>query len=246
MPQLYADRDEAGRVLGAAVAAHLHGCPPGDGRAAPLVLALPRGGVPVGRWVAEAVGGHLDLVVARKIGAPWQPEFGLGAVTADGPALLDEELLRRLDLDPAELVPVVERERAEARRRLARYRGGRPAPVVAGRLVVVVDDGLATGATARAALRSLRAAGPAALLLAVPVGAPESVEALRGEADAVICPRRPLDFRAVGYWYRRFDQLADADVDHALAAPAQVTGGPEGGTRCAGPRHGPTAGRASG
>jgi predicted phosphoribosyltransferase len=209
----FRDRHEAGDHLGAAVALRLAD-PPGR----PLVLALPRGGVPVGRRVADALGAEFDVVVARKIGAPWHREYGIGAVTADGPALFDEDTLHHLGLRIEDLAGPIARERQEAIRRTVRYRGDRPAPEIAGRLVVVVDDGLATGATAKAALRSVRAAGPGRLVFAAPVCAPGAQQVLRGDADDVICVCTPPDFRAVGLHYGDFRQLTDEDVEHELAA----------------------------
>jgi putative phosphoribosyl transferase len=224
--RVFADRDEAGRALSAAIADRMSAV--ADTMRVPaqrlLVLGLPRGGVPVARRVADAVVADsavvadFDVIVARKIGVPWQPEFGVGAVTADGPPLFDLDALRHLRLDPQALAPMVERERAEARRWLRRYRGDRPPPPITGRLVIVVDDGLATGVTARAALRSVRDHWPARLVFAAPVCAPAAVAALAGEADEVICVQQPADFEAVGAWYDDFTQLTDADVDHYLAA----------------------------
>ncbi|GAA0255252.1 phosphoribosyltransferase [Cryptosporangium japonicum] len=212
MSDYFADRAEAGRALAVAVTEHL------KDHEVPLVLGLPRGGVPIARTVAAAVHGELDVVVARKIGVPWHRELGVGAVTVDGPALFDRGLLDQVGLTLEELEPDVERERAEAVRRTERYRGGRPAPVVTGRTVVVVDDGLATGATARAALRSLRSLRPGHLVFASPVCAPQAVAMLRSEADAVVCVAAPPEFRAVGYHYRSFPQLTDGEVEAELAA----------------------------
>jgi predicted phosphoribosyltransferase len=213
----FTDRDHAGRVLGSAVAEHLDraGRRSGPG-GRPLVLALPRGGVPVGAQVARAVDGDLDVVVARKIGVPGYPELGVGAVGVDGPPVFDAALLQRLGLHPGDLAPAVQRERAEALRRLRRYRRDRPPVDVSGRLVVVVDDGLATGVTARAALRSLRQRDPAYLAFAAPVCAQRASAALATEADAVVCVRQPGDFRAVGRWYHDFAQMTDDQVEHEL------------------------------
>ncbi|MEV6113073.1 phosphoribosyltransferase family protein [Streptomyces sp. NPDC052109] len=182
----------------------------------PLVLALPRGGIAVAEPIARALGVPLDVLVVRKIGAPHHQEFALGALVGDGPPLFNTGALDRLGLTEEALAPVVERERQELRRREQRYRGDRPAPDPAGRTVIVVDDGLATGATARAALRHLRARRAAHLVLAVPVGAPDSVDRLAAEADTILCPHQPAGFTAVGQWYEDFEQLTDAEVLAAL------------------------------
>ncbi|AOR31368.1 phosphoribosyltransferase [Streptomyces fodineus] len=182
----------------------------------PLVLALPRGGIAVAEPVARALDAPLDVLVVRKIGAPHHQEFAVGALAADDPPLFDTDTLARLGLTEESMAPVVERERRELRRREERYRGDRPAPDPAGRTVIVVDDGLATGATARAALRHIRRRAPARLVLAVPVGAPDSVDQLATEADMILCPHRPPGFTAVGQWYQDFEQLSDKDVLAAL------------------------------
>lgn len=209
---LFRDRREAGREL----AERLRGMQ-GDG-ALPeaVVLALPRGGVPVAHEVAEALEAPLDVLVVRKIGAPFHREVGVGAMAGDEVPLFDPSTLRALGLSEADLDSVVEGERVELRRREQLYRQGRPAPELRGRTVIVVDDGLATGSTARAALRFVRRQAPARLVLAVPVGSPESVERMRAEADEVVCPHRPAGFMAVGEWYTDFDQLTDEDVLTAL------------------------------
>ncbi|MGW5974263.1 phosphoribosyltransferase [Streptomyces sp. NPDC055186] len=209
---LFRDRREAGREL----AERLRGMQ-GDGALPePVVLALPRGGVPVAHEIAEALEAPLDVLVVRKIGAPFHREVGVGAMAGDEVPLFDPSTLRALGLSEADLDSVVERERVELRRREQLYRQDRPAPELRGRTVIVVDDGLATGSTARAALRFVRRQAPARVVLAVPVGSPESVERMRAEADEVVCPHRPAGFMAVGEWYADFDQLTDEDVLTAL------------------------------
>ncbi|MEU8651320.1 phosphoribosyltransferase family protein [Streptomyces sp. NPDC048737] len=208
----FQDRRQAGREL----AARLLEWSADGGLTDPLVLALPRGGVPVAVEVARALGAPLDVLVARKIGVPGHPETGIGAIVGDDPPLFDRRSVEMLGLSEDMLDPDVSRERTELRRRERRYRGDRPAPRVGGRTVIVVDDGLATGVTARAALRHLRRQEPARLILAVPVGAPESAAALRSEADDVVCLHRPPDFRAVGLWYADFGQVGDEEVTRTL------------------------------
>jgi len=217
----FIDRDAAGRELGAKLARQIGHV--GLDRA-PLVLALPRGGVPVAARVAERVGGDLDLVFARKIAAPFAPEYGVGAVAEDGPPVFDGEALTALGLTPADLAGAVDRERAEVRRRARAYRGDRPGPDVASRVVVVVDDGVATGVTARAALRRLRRQAARLLILAAPVCSREADHALAGDVDAVVCLCRPAQFGAVGAWYSDFAQLSDAEVTTALAEAHAASG----------------------
>ena len=199
----YRDRRHAGRVLAGKVTER--------NLADPVVLGLARGGVPVAAEVARALAAPLRVTVARKIGAPGQPELALGAVTAHGPATYDERLLRTFHLEQAELAHDRERERAEARSREERFGQGAP-PRLTGRDVVLVDDGLATGATARAALRMIRESDPRSILLAVPVGAPDAVKALRQEADEVLCVLQPVDFAAVGQWYGSFRETTDEEI----------------------------------
>ncbi len=182
----------------------------------PVILAMPRGGVPVGFEVARELGAPLDVVVVRKIGAPFQPELGVGALAEDGEPLLDEGSLERLGLVPDDLEETIDSERAELQRRMRRYRGDRPPVAVEGRSAVIVDDGLATGGSARAALQAVRQRGPSRLVLAVPVSPPETAARLAADADDLVCLSTPEQFMAVGQWYRDFDQTSDEEVVELL------------------------------
>ncbi|WP_371539628.1 phosphoribosyltransferase family protein [Streptomyces sp. NBC_00466] len=208
----FRDRREAGRDLAAEL---LTAAAAGD-ILRPLVLALPRGGVPVAAEVARALKAPLDVLVVRKIGVPGHPETGVGAIADDDPPLFDSRSLQWLGLSEDALAPTVADERTELHRREDLYRHGRPSLVCGGRTVILVDDGLATGVTARAAVRHLRRQAPERLLLAVPVGAADGIAALRQEADEVICLQQPELFQAVGQWYLEFDQTSDGEVIEIL------------------------------
>jgi putative phosphoribosyl transferase len=182
----------------------------------PLVLGLARGGVVVAHAVAQTLAAPLDVAVARKIGAPGQAEFGVGAVTSSGDVTFDTASLRSLQLRPEDLSASSEAERAEARRREQVYLSGRPPLPRTGRDVILVDDGLATGVTARAAARAIRRDRPRSLVFAAPVGAPDAATNLKAEVDEVVCLLVPDGFRAVGQWYAEFEQTRDNEVIHLL------------------------------
>jgi putative phosphoribosyl transferase len=186
---------------------------------APAVAGLARGGVPVAAEVARALGAPLDVLVVRKLGCPWQPELALGAIGEGDAIVLNQPLIAGIGLAPADLQDIIGAERAELARRVARYRGGRPAEPVEGRTVVVVDDGLATGATARAAIAVLRRRGAHRSILAVPVAPPDTVRALSGVADQVVALATPRAFLAIGQFYDDFTQTSDQDVTRLLATP---------------------------
>jgi putative phosphoribosyl transferase len=221
---LFRDRRDAGARLGERLAGY-------RGRDA-LVLAIPRGGVPVAEEVARRLDAELDVVVARKLGAPGQPELAIGAVTANGGRFLNDELVGETGAAGAYLERVTAEQMAEARRREERFRGGAAPPRIAGRTVIVVDDGLATGATMRAAVRSVRQRGPARLVVAVPVGSGEACAALAAEADELVCLAIPALFWAVGLHYADFRPTEDAEVEailRAARAPGSGAAGvPEG------------------
>ncbi len=206
----YVDREDAGRQLADAVSARL-----GE-RGADLVLGIPRGGVIVAAPVAAALGAALDVAVARKLGAPHQPELAIGAVAPTGPAVLNRPLIARLRVGEDALQAALDAARVEARRRESVYRMGRDATDYEEQRIVVVDDGIATGATVIAVARMVRAAGSRNLVIAVPVAPPETLVELATEADEVVCPLAPRGFRAVGEWYDDFAQVGDAEVITAL------------------------------
>jgi putative phosphoribosyl transferase len=176
------------------------------------VVALPRGGVPVADEIASVLGAPLDILAVRKLGAPGNPEYGIGAVAEDGSRVIDTEAVGMVGVDPAELDSIIAGETEELRRRVSAYRGERPPVDLNGRSVIVVDDGVATGVTDTAALRAVRRREPARLVLAVPVCPPESLDRLTAEADEVICLATPLRFYGVGQQYRDFSQVSDREV----------------------------------
>ncbi len=207
--QRYSDRQEAGAVLATHLAHHAG--------SNPLVLGIPRGGMVVASVVASALGGSLDVVVARKIGAPWSPELALGAVAPDGVPLIDREMASRLGVGEEDLGPETERQLEELRRREELYRGDRSLEI-RGRVVIVVDDGVATGATLRAVVGFVARQDAAFLSCAVPVGPPSTIGLIATEVDEVVCPLQPLRFRAVGDWFDNFSQTTDAEVLALLEA----------------------------
>ncbi|MGW4891887.1 phosphoribosyltransferase family protein [Kitasatospora sp. NPDC004240] len=205
----FTDRTDAGRRL-APLLDHLRG-------ADPVVVALPRGGLPVAAEVAAALGAPLDICVIRKLGVPYQPELGMGAIGEDGVRVLNEQVIRMGGVRPEQLAEVERRERAELARRARRYRGDRPPVEVRGRTVVVVDDGIATGSTARAACLIVRARGAARVVLAVPVAPRDWTERLTGVADELVCVGTPSPFFAIGEFYADFSQTSDEEVLRCLA-----------------------------
>jgi putative phosphoribosyl transferase len=201
----FADRAEAGRRLARALEPEI------DGSQA-VILGLPRGGVPVAWEVAQALGAPLDILIVRKLGVPWQRELAFGAIATGGVVIYEPQVLSMIQLSDAERDAVVRREREEMERREQLYREGLPALDVRGRVAVVVDDGIATGSTVRAALKALAERGAAKRVVACPVAPPEVAEALADEADLVVCLERPERFMAVGLWYDDFREVSDDQV----------------------------------
>jgi putative phosphoribosyl transferase len=190
----------------------------------PMVLALPRGGVPVAHEVARALDAPMEIFVARKVGAPAQPEFGIGAIAEGGVHVIDRRTVALLDLTASGLMDLVEAEERELERRVAYYRKGRPVPELVGRDVILVDDGLATGVTAEAAILSLKRHEPLRIILAVPVCAPQTRDRLASLADEIVCAVAPRSFVAVGLWFEDFSQVTDEQVAELMAgAPTSRT-----------------------
>jgi putative phosphoribosyl transferase len=212
----FRDREEAGRLLAEQLREYA-----GE---APLVLALPRGGVAVGYEIARALDAPLDVMMVRKLGVPWHPELGMGALAEGGAVYINREVLQEAELEPDELRTVIAEEARELERRVRRYRGGRPLPELKGRTVILVDDGLATGGTARAAVRALRGFGAGRIILAVPVAASETAEQLREEVDTLVCVQEPVNLWAIGTWYEDFHQMSDEEVLVLLDQAHQSTG----------------------
>ena len=213
----FRDREDAGRRLAERLAGYWD--------ESLMVLALPRGGVPVGYEISRALDAPLDVFLARKLGAPGQPEFGIGAVAQGGVRVLNEHAVRTLGIPDDYIERVAERETAEIERRLKLLRDDRPEPEVRGRTAILVDDGLATGVTARAAIEALRQRSPQRLLLAVPVCAAQTAETIRSEVDELVCLEAPSDLMAIGLWYRDFEQVSDEEVikllENAWSAAAE-------------------------
>jgi putative phosphoribosyl transferase len=209
----FRNRREAGRILGERLAAL---------RAEqPVVVGLPRGGVPVAAEVARALDAPLDVLLVRKLGLPFQPELGFGAIGEGDVRVLDADIVRQTGITGAEIVAVEARERAELFRRIRRYRGDRAPVSLAARTVVIVDDGLATGSTARAAVKVARARGASRVVVAIPVAAPETAARLAAQADEVVSLITPARFLAVGEWYDDFEQTTDDEVASLLQAGAR-------------------------
>ena len=220
---MFADRDDAGRQLAGRLA-HLRGQPV-------VVLGLPRGGVPVAAQVARALDAPLDVIIVRKIGVPFQPELAMGAVGEDGMRVRDQYVIRAAAIDPEEFAAAQAREQATVRARAARYRSHRPREPLAGRVAVVVDDGIATGSTARAACQIARAHGAARVVLAVPVAPRGWEDAIGSAADELVALQAPARFEAIGEFYADFSQLTDGEVIACLDEAARRAVAPAGNGR---------------
>jgi len=219
----FRDRREAGRILATHLTAYV-------GRTDVLVLALPRGGVPVGFEVAEALDAPFDVFLVRKLGVPGHEELAMGAIASGGVEVPNTDVLQQLRIPANVVSAVAAREREDLARRERNYRDDRPPPAIAGRTVILVDDGLATGATMRAAAAAIRAQHPARLVAAVPVGAPESCAELRRDVDELICVATPAPFFAVGLWYEDFTATNDVEVRTLLAEAERHHPLPHGAT----------------
>ena len=226
----FRDRRDAGRQLARALAGY-------GGRPDVVVLALPRGGVPVASEVARALDAPLDVVLVRKLGVPGREELAFGALAAGGVRVLNEDLVQRLGIPPRVIAAVTAAERKELQRRRRAYGGHRQPPAVRGRIVILIDDGVATGASLRAALAVLRRGRPAGIVVAVPVAPPEACAAFRAEVDEVICARMLEPFHAVGHWYKDFAPPSDGEVRDLLGGSARPRGeGADPGSRSGSPR----------
>jgi putative phosphoribosyl transferase len=204
----FRDRQEAGRLLAKALS-------PEAGER-PIVLGLPRGGVPVAYEVARALGAPLDVWVVRKIGVPWYPELGLGAVAEGGFVHLSPEIVHAVVISPDDLSEATEQQRLEVEERVRRFRAGRPRPDLRENAVILIDDGIATGGTVLAAIESIRAEGPRRLVLGVPVAAPDTIRELEPKVERAVCLLTPKDLRAIGLWYENFEQVSDDEVVRLL------------------------------
>lgn len=202
---LFLNRQDAGQQLAEALKHYSH-------NSEAIILGLPRGGIPVAYEVAKALSLPLDVYIVRKLGAPYNPEFAIGAIATNGAKVINEEAIKLLSINQQTLEQIIKKEKQELARREALYRGNRPMPVIKDKIVILVDDGLATGATMRAAIASVRQFSPARIVVAVPVAPPEEIYTIHQEADEVVCLHTPSRFSSVGTWYNDFSQTTDEEV----------------------------------
>ncbi len=211
----FTDRTQAGILLAQKLAAYA-------GRRDVIVLALPRGGVPVAFEIARALEAPLDVLLVRKLGVPGHEEYAMGAIATGGVCILQSDVIRQLAIPQASVDALVQRKLEELAQRERMYRSNRPAPKLEGSIAIVVDDGLATGSTMLAAIHALRQARPARMIIAIPVGARESIARLQAEVDEIVCLSIPEYFQAVGLWYEDFNQTSDDEVIHLLGEAARL------------------------
>ncbi|MDR3491144.1 MAG: phosphoribosyltransferase [Gammaproteobacteria bacterium] len=206
----YFDRTEAGKVLAEALKPYVK-------NANAIVLALPRGGVPVAYEIAKKLAIPLDVFIVRKLGVPEQEELAMGAIASGETVVFNNEIIKLLNISKADIDHVIQSEKRELKRRELAYRDDRPFPSLADKLIILVDDGIATGATMKAAIKALRLQKPASIIMAVPVAANATCEEIAGMVDGIVCPLRPINFYAVGAWYENFSQTSDDEVTELLA-----------------------------
>jgi putative phosphoribosyl transferase len=220
----FEDRTQAGRLLGEALAEYAK-------RSDVVVLALPRGGVPVGFEVARMIDAPLDIILVRKLGTPGQEELAMGAIASGGVCVLNPDIVAVIDISQEAIEAVAATERKELERRERAYRGNKPPPPVENHCIILVDDGLATGASMLAAVSALRQRKPASIVVAIPVAPPDTVQRLKQEADAVVCLATPEPFSAVGRWYREFPQTSDDEVRSLLERASSMSATPLNATK---------------
>lgn len=209
--KLFKNRQQAGELLAQRLSVYA-------GRGDVIVLALPRGGVPVGAAIARKLAVLLDIVLVRKLGLPWREEYAMGAIASGGKCILQTEVVSTLGIAPEVIDAVAQREMQELQRREKLYRAGRAAPSLRERVVILADDGLATGSTMQVALQAVRESMPARLIVAIPVAPSDTVEKLKSDADEIICLNMPAPFYSVGQWYENFEQTTDDEVKNLLDA----------------------------
>ncbi|MBI4474951.1 MAG: phosphoribosyltransferase [Acidobacteria bacterium] len=210
---MFADRADAGRILASKLTAY-------KGRPDVVIFALPRGGIPVAYEIGKAIGAPIDVFVVRKLGVPGQEELAMGAIATGDIRIINYEVVNQLGITQEAIDAVTDQQREELRRREQLYRGGRPQREVRGQSVILVDDGIATGSTMRAAIAALRQLGPARIVVAVPVAAPETCQQIGGEVDEIICAATPEPLFSIGQWYKRFEQTTDDEVRDLLGRAA--------------------------